>query len=341
LITLDLRKAKAKAAAELLLDYSRSRPASFCFRENEKVKEIASRRHIVVGLGELLWDMLPTGKQLGGAPANFAYITSLLGDEGIPASRLGQDVLGEAAILRLRELGLATAFIQEDPDHLTGTVQVDVDAAGQPRFEISESVAWDFIEWTPHLHRLAQQADAVCFGSLAQRSEQSRSTIREFVLASQPNSVRVFDVNLRQNFYTAQIIADSMELATVVKVNHEELPKIMLLFELEHHSEEDSARRLLSLHDLKLVCVTRGNSGSLLVSPDECSEHQGFKVKVADTVGAGDAFTAALVHGYLRRAPLAQINERANRVGAWVASQSGATPAPKAGGMEQTLAAIG
>src|SRR6204780_835464 len=107
------------------------------------------KKYIVVGLGEFLWDLLPAGKQLGGAPANFAYITSLLGDEGIPASRLGQDVLGEEGMLRLRELGLATAFIQEDPDHVTGTVQVDVDAAGQPRFEISESVAWDFLEWTP------------------------------------------------------------------------------------------------------------------------------------------------------------------------------------------------
>ena len=305
------------------------------------MKEITDRRHIIVGLGELLWDMLPSGKQLGGAPANFAYITSLLGDEGIPASRLGQDVLGEAAILRLRELGLATAFIQEDPDYLTGTVQVDVDAAGQPRFEISESVAWDFLEWTPQWQRLAQQADAVCFGSLAQRSAQSRSTLRKFLLASQPNSVRVFDVNLRQSFYTAQIIAESMKLATVVKVNHEELPKIMRLFELEHRGEEESARRLLALHDLKLVCVTRGDSGSLLVSRDECNEHPGFRVNVTDTVGAGDAFSAALVHGYLRRTPLAQINEKANRVGAWVASQSGATPAPKAGGMEQTLAAIG
>ena len=129
-----------------------------------------------------------------------------------------------------------------------------------------------------------------------------------------------------------------MKLATIVKLNHEELPKIMRFFELEHRGEEDSARRLLSSHDLKLVCVTRGNGGSLLVSADECSEHPGFKVKVADTVGAGDAFTAALVHGYLRRTSLAQINETANRVGAWVASQSGATPAPKAGGLAQILA---
>jgi len=175
----------------------------------------------------------------------------------------------------------------------------------------------------------------------AQRSEHSRATVRKFVLASGRNAVRVFDVNLRQSFYTAQVLAESMKLATIVKLNHEELPRIMRLFELEHHREEDSARRLLSLHDLKLVCVTRGNGGSLLISAGECSEHPGFRVKVADTVGAGDAFTAGIVHGYLRGTSLAQINENANRVGAWVASQSGATPAPKAAGLEQTLAEVG
>jgi fructokinase len=300
-----------------------------------------SKRHIVVGLGELLWDLLPTGKQLGGAPANFAYITSLLGDNGIPASRLGQDALGAAAIRRLGELALPTEFIQKDTDHPTGTVQVEVDGAGQPRFEISGSVAWDFLDWTPQWQTLAHRADAVCFGSLAQRSEHSRATVRKFVLASGRNAVRVFDVNLRQSFYTEQVLADSMTLATVVKLNHEELPRIMRLFELEHHREQDSARRLLSLHDLKLVCVTRGNGGSLLISAGECSEHPGFRVKVADTVGAGDAFTAAIVHGYLRGTSLARINENANRVGAWVASQSGATPAPKAAGLEQTLAEVG
>jgi fructokinase len=300
-----------------------------------------NRRHIVVGLGELLWDLFPGGEQLGGAPANFAYITSLLGDEGIPASRLGQDSRGANAIHRLRELGLSTEFIQKDADHPTGTVRVAVDHAGEPRFEISESVAWDFLEWTPQWQNLAQQADAVCFGSLAQRSEQSRTTIRRFLAALRKNAVRVFDVNLRQNFYTTQVLAESMKFATVVKLNREELPKIMRSFELENRSEEDSARQLLSSHHaVKVVCITRGDGGSLLVSADERSEHPGFKVKVADTVGAGDAFTAALVHGYLRGTPHAQINETANRVGAWVASQSGATPAPKSGGLTRTLAEI-
>jgi fructokinase len=300
-----------------------------------------SKKHVVVGLGELLWDLLPGGKQLGGAPANFAYITSLLGDYGIPASRLGKDALGVEAICRLGELALPTEFIQQDANHPTGTVMVEVDRTGQPRFEISESVAWDYFDWTPQWQKLAERSDAVCFGSLAQRAEHSRATIRRFVLALQQTAVRVFDVNLRQNFHTAEILAESMKLATIVKLNHEELPKVMRLFDLENRGEEDAARRLLASYDLKLLCVTRGTGGSLLVSSDECSEHPGFKVKVADTVGAGDAFTAAMVHGYLRGTSLAQINETANRVGAWVASQPGATPALKPGGLAQTLAEIG
>ena len=299
-----------------------------------------NKKHIVVGLGELLWDLLPAGKQLGGAPANFAYITSLLGDEGIPASRLGRDALGAEAIQRLGELALPAKFIQKDADYPTGTVNVEVDRSGQARFEISAPVAWDFLEWTRQWHALAQQADAVCFGSLAQRSQHSCATIRKFVLATRTSAVRIFDVNLRQHFYAAHGLAESMKLATVIKLNHEELPRIMHLFELDHRGEKESAQRLLSLYDLKLVCITRGDGGSLLVSRDECSEHRGFRVKVADTVGAGDAFTAAMVHGYLRGIALTEINESANRIGAWVASQPGATPVPRADGLEQTLAEI-
>ncbi len=302
---------------------------------------MATARYNVVGLGEVLWDVLPTGKHLGGAPANFAYITSLLGDEGIPASRVGTDDLGDEALRRVMELGLPADFIQKDANHATGTVRVEVDVAGQPCFEISENVAWDFLEWTARWQKLAAQADAVCFGSLAQRAEQSRSTIRDFVKATRPQAVRIFDVNLRQTFFNAGILSDSIKLATIVKLNHEELPRVMQWFGLEHRDEESSARRLLALNDqVRVVCVTRGNGGSLLATADDCNSHRGFPVKVVDTVGAGDAFTAALVHEYLRGASLERMNDVANRVGAWVASEAGGMPALKSGGLEKTLAAI-
>jgi fructokinase len=300
---------------------------------------MTDRKHTIVGLGELLWDLLPAGKQLGGAPANFAYITNLLGDKGVPASRVGNDSLGDEALQRLTQLGVSAEFVQRDALHPTGSVKVEIDR-GQPRFEILQPVAWDFLDWSQPWQLLATEADAVCFGSLAQRSAQSQSTIRSFLRATRPQAVRVFDVNLRQNFYSRQVLAESMRLATIAKLNHEELPKIMHLFEIASHGERDSAQRLLSMHDLKLVCITRGDCGSLLISATECSEHAGIKVKVADTVGAGDAFTAAMVHGYLRGSSLGQINETANRVGAWVASQRGAMPVPKVAGLLQTLAEI-
>jgi fructokinase len=298
---------------------------------------VIHRKHIVVGLGELLWDIFPSGKQLGGAPANFAYITNLLGDTGVPASRIGQDTLGNAAIERLRQAGLSIDFLQRDAVHPTGTVQVGIDRAGQPRFEIFEPVAWDFLEWTQDWHDLAGRADAVCFGSLAQRSPESRATILSFLRATRPEAVRVFDVNLRRDFYSKEVLTQSMKLSTIVKLNHEELTKVVRLFEMEVLDAESSARQLLSKFDLKLICITRGDRGSLLISADECSEHPGLKVKVADTVGAGDAFTAALVHGYLRSTSSNAINEMANRVGAWVASQSGAMPTPEANDLQQTL----
>jgi fructokinase len=299
-----------------------------------------SRKHIVVGLGELLWDLFPAGKQLGGAPANFAYITALLGDAGIPVSRVGDDALGNEALARLAQLGLRAIFIQQDRAHPTGVVNVVI-SGGQHQFEIRQNVAWDFLEFTEVEAQLAGMADAVCFGSLAQRSAASRTSILDFLRATRSKAVRVFDVNLRQTFYSKEVLEESMKVATIVKLNHEELPKIMHLFGATMSAEPEAARMLLSLYNLKLVCITRGNGGSLLVSASECIEHPGFKVKVVDTVGAGDAFTAALVHDYLRGKSLAEMNENANRVGAWVASQSGAMPSPGAQSLQQVLMEIG
>ena len=292
----------------------------------------SGNRKTIVGLGEILWDLFPEGRQLGGAPANFAYCASLLGDAGIAASRVGQDALGEEATGRLRNLGLETGFLQRDAAHATGTVKVSVDARGEPSFQITENVAWDFLAWTPEWQELAERADAVCFGSLAQRSTESRETIRRFVAAMRPGTARIFDVNLRQKFYSAEILDESLRAADIVKLNHEELPRVTAVLGVANTAgekgEESLARRLLQAYRLKLVCVTRGSGGSLLVSSDETNERSGFRAKIVDTVGSGDAFTAALAHHWLRGSPLAAMNEAANRMGAWVASKAGATPAP-------------
>jgi fructokinase len=294
----------------------------------------------VVGLGELLWDIFPERTCLGGAPANFAYITTLMGDEGIVASRVGEDSRGLEALHRLRELRMNVDHVQKDHQHPTGTVNVKVDGNGQAQFEIARPVAWDFLEWTPDWKLLAESADAVCFGSLAQRSDESQATIRQFLEAAATHAVIVFDVNLRQSYYSQEILAESMKRADIVKLNDEELPKVMSLANIPHNDDQTSAEWLMREYDLEMLCVTRGARGSLLMRGHESSEHPGFRVQVADTVGSGDAFTAGLVHEYVHGASLDSMNEMANRVGAWVASEAGAMPLPKRDSLEHSLAEI-
>lgn len=294
----------------------------------------------VVGLGEVLWDLLPERACLGGAPANFAYITTLMGDQGFVASRVGEDSRGIEAMRRMEELGLNIDYVQTDSEHPTGTVKVHLDGNGQPRFDIAHPVAWDFLAWTPDWQRLAETADAVCFGSLAQRSDASRATIRQFLAATKPHAVKVFDVNLRQSYYSQEILSESMRLADIVKLNADEVDKIMSLSKRTHRDDLSSAQRLIQDYDLKMVCITRGARGSLLVRGRKVSEHPGFKVQVADTVGSGDAFAAGLVHEYLHGASLDLMNEVANLVGAWVTSEVGAMPSPKRGALEHSLAEI-
>ena len=301
---------------------------------------MTGKGHKVVGLGEVLWDLFPDRACLGGAPANFAYITTLMGDQGIVASRVGEDSRGLEALRHMEEMGVDIDHVQTDREHPTGTVRVEVDGSGQPRFEISHPVAWDFLGWTTDWQHLAETVDAVCFGSLAQRSEKSRATVGKFLAGTSRDAVKVFDVNLRQAYYSREILAESMRLADIVKLNDDELPKIMRLFGIPHRDELTSARGLIKNYDLRLVCITRGGRGSLLVHAKDVSEHAGFKVQVADTVGSGDAFTAGLVHEYLHGASLDLMNEVANLVGAWVASEVGAMPTPKRGALEHSLAEI-
>jgi fructokinase len=287
-------------------------------------------RPVVVGLGELLWDLFPKGKQLGGAPANFAYITALLGDAAMVASRVGDDRLGQEALWHLRSNGLNIDHIQRDPLHPTGTVKVEVDRKGQPEYHISEDVAWDFMEFSEDWISLARSAHAVCFGSLAQRGPVSRATVRAFLAALPSFAIGIFDVNLRQSYFSSEILRDSARSAKVLKLNHEEFPRFLELMrcplKLSERSDVAASRWLCREFGVQLVCITRGANGSLLVTPTSEDEHPGFRVKIADTVGAGDAFTAAMVHHALRGSALPAINAAANRMGAWVASQEGAMP---------------
>ena len=279
-----------------------------------------------VGVGELLWDLLPESKQLGGAPSNFAYISSLLGNRGIVVSRLGNDELGLTARDRCNDLVLDVSHLQFDPEHPTGTVNVKLED-GHPSFVINRDVAWDYLQWDAGLEHLAREADVVCFGSLAQRSETARTTIQRFVRATRESCLRIFDVNLRQSFYNGNILKTGFALATVTKLNNDELPIVLRSVGLPSSDEPRADCRTLIEHfGLELVCYTRGPHGSLLVSREHTAEHPGFRVTVADTVGSGDAFTAAMAHQLRRGASLDQVNEFANRMGSWVASQPGATP---------------
>lgn len=272
----------------------------------------------IIGLGEVLWDLLPGGKQLGGAPANFAYTSKQLGNNGIICSRIGNDKLGKEILEQI-----FGDYLQIDEEKQTGIVNVKLEN-GQPSYEIVENVAWDFLKLSKSWQELAEKADAVCFGSLAQRNEVSRKTIREFVGLTK--GLRIFDVNLRQNYFSAEVLGKSFELANVVKLNHEELPIIVKLLKINGASVQICLEKLIQKFELKLICLTRGANGSLLQTRKETSEHQGLKIKVADTIGAGDAFTAGMTHGLLRNWKLDEINEFANKVGAFVASKTGAMP---------------
>ena len=282
---------------------------------------------LVVGLGEILWDLFPEGKILGGAPANFAYHARVLGDEGLPASRVGADALGREIRLRLSELGVPDRQVQTDPARPTGTVQVELDPGGMPAYTITPEVAWDYLEWSGDLAALAARTDAVCFGSLAQRSPQSRRTIRSFLAAVPSRALRVFDVNLRQSWYSEEVLSASLAASSILKLNESELPVVLRTLGLGEQREPLQGCRLLrDRFDLELVCLTLGEQGSLLVGEAGESRQAGFRVQVVDTVGSGDAFTAALCHHRLRAASLERIGQAANRYGAWVASQAGATP---------------
>lgn len=283
--------------------------------------------HKILGIGELLWDMLPEGPQLGGAPANYTVMASRLGDHATIISRIGRDALGEEALKVLQPFPVDCGQLQIDAEHPTGKVTVHLEH-GQPSYTIHQPVAWDFFELSDAWLAAAASADAVCFGSLAQRSPQSRETIHALVRATKPECQRIFDVNLRAPFYSAGIVRESLELASVMKMNDVEVPMVLSLLGLASSgSLQDGAEILLAEFPLlSLVAITCGGEGSLLVSRSGSHRHPGISINVADTIGAGDAFTAAMTTYLLRGAPLSVLNEAGNRWGSFVASQHGAMP---------------
>lgn len=287
------------------------------------------QRRIIVGLGEVLWDVFPDGPRFGGAPENFACsIAELAGDrvESAMASSVGTDELGNRALEELHGHGVDTRCVTQI-DRPTGRVDVQLDASGSASYVFAADTAWDNLSWSNDLEALADRADAVCFGTLGQRSAASREVIRRFLRATRPDCLRMFDINLRPPFWNEEVVLQSLELAGLLKLNDAELPVLAGMLGL-HGGEREQLNQLLGrLPSLDLVALTRGAEGSLLLSrTGECSELPGNTTTVVDTVGAGDAFTAALVLGRLDERPLADINEWANRVAAYVCSQPGATP---------------
>ena len=281
---------------------------------------------VIVGIGEVLWDVFPDGEHFGGAPANVAMHAAALGAAAYIISAVGPDARGDAALARLDSAGVNRTAVAQLLGRPTGAVNVSVDSKGQPTFDIAADVAWDYLPWSQTVEQVAERADAICFGTLAQRGSVSRTTIRRAVESTPPRTRRLFDVNLRQNYYDASVVLSSLELANAIKLNDDELPVIARLCKIPPIGILGQLRMLCDWFGLTLAALTRGPLGSVLVTPTEFHESAAPATVVRDTVGAGDAFTATLLVGLLERRPLVEISARANAVAAYVCSQPGATP---------------
>ena len=281
-------------------------------------------KRYVVGLGEALWDVLPDGKKLGGAPANFAYHAGQFGLDTIAVSALGEDKLAEETIKSLEEHGLT--YLMPRVPYPTGTVQVTLSGDGIPSYEIRENVAWDNIPYTPEMTDIAKHCRAVCFGSLAQRNVTSWATIRQFLDDTPKDCLKIFDINLRQQFFTKNVIEESLKRCNVLKINDEEVVTFSHLFGYESLDMRETCQKILSTYGLQMLVLTCGTNGSYVFTPSITSFQDTPKVEVADTVGAGDSFTGSFCAAILNGKSIEEAHKIAVKVSAYVCTQNGAMP---------------
>lgn len=281
-------------------------------------------KRLVVGLGEVLWDMLPEGRKIGGAPVNFAYHAGQFGIDTMAVSAIGNDKLGEDTIAEMNGKHLNHIF--PSVPYPTGSVQVKLDEKGVPAYDIKENVAWDNIPFTNEIESVARSCRAVCFGSLAQRNAVSRNTIRKFIESTPSGCIRIFDINLRQNFYTSNVIHDSLELCNILKINDEEIMLVSRMFNYDSSNIENVYRTIMEDFSLEMVILTCGTKGSYIFTKGGVSFMPTPKVNVADTVGAGDSFTGSFCAAILRGLPVAEAHKKAVEVSAYVCTQNGAMP---------------
>ncbi|MBQ4056426.1 MAG: carbohydrate kinase [Bacteroidaceae bacterium] len=281
---------------------------------------------LVVGMGEALWDMLPEGRKIGGAPANFAYHVSQFGLDSRVVSAVGDDELGNEILANFAEKKLECQI--EKVPYPTGTVQVELDEKGVPCYDIKEGVAWDNMPFTVSLLELAKKTDAVCFGSLAQRNSVSRETINRFIdeMPQEEHVLKIFDINLRQHFYSKELIEESIKKCNILKINDEELAIVSQMFGFADIDFKEQCKLLLTKYNLKMLILTCGVDGSYVFAPGEMSFLETPKVKVADTVGAGDSFTGAFVAAILKGLEMKEAHRLAVNVSAFVCTQNGAMP---------------
>jgi fructokinase len=279
----------------------------------------------VIGIGELLWDVLPDGKKLGGAPCNFVYHAQKQGANAFALSAVGNDEDGKEILDLLKEKNISSELIQLN-DRPTSTVDVALNAEGVPQYTIHENVAWDFIKFNETLQQKVIQADIVCFGSLAQRNATSQENIEKVLKCCRSETLIVYDINLRQHFYSKQIIEKSLQLCNVLKLNEDELPIVCELLDIKAEGEEQQLAVLLYRFKIKLAAFTKGSEGSLLMTPFGKSYMPTPKVEVKDTVGAGDSFTAVMIVGFANGKSLKENHQKAVEISAFVCTQDGAMP---------------